>query len=705
MNHTKKYTKIQPKYEKYQIYLMELSDVLTIRNDNKQSIKKGTIRKYDCIQRFRVTELLNLLFKEIENNTKEIGNSILLDIILIWANTRAIRTTHGKGIRLQSYWLFTELYKQYPYIMYWYLYEIPKIGSFVDINNLYEMIHLEKNTNLCGYKIKDDLAKMYAMSLIDDIMFVKEHPNKSLLIKKTVSYAAKWVPKEGRSLDKATKMTSHIVKYLYPDLCKYNKRKAMKQFRYEVGLINKYIGTTEVLMASNNFSKINFRDVPVNCLAKHKKAWRGEDDNGLFKHEGNIDRLLCKHNYENYTTKSIIIDTKERRLITDDRWNKLREMLDSCDYDHIRNIAKLLVPWKSEPCTSGELNKLPRIYTAIIASDNEYFFNIRNNRIDNATVSNDMPYIQLPPPAPVISNIEYRMNTCTNPLDSMPELIPCPSVPILEVPFQNVSSKSDYTYSKSSVKSTPNDSWIERWDEYGEYKFYYNTSNGNVSCTLPNDKYDGINTFEIPVTRKEIDTPDSMPELISCSPVPDPFIPITANTSAISNTDELDIFSMGETMNLTGNTNDNIKITTFDFTSPIMREEIDTPDSMPDLKPCSPIPVYYLSKANSSNKSDINDEYTYDSNIDVEKINVEKINVVEKHTNDDIKDWVKEWKPMKQPAKKEKDVEKLEKIVFGGLGYGSIIQRIKDLEMAFFGYSHKTLTIDEAIKNLEIQLF
>jgi len=699
MNHTVKYTKIQPKYEDYQTYLMELSDVLTVRNNNKQSIKKGTIRKYDCIQRFRVTELLNLLFKEIENNTKKIGNSILLDIILLWVNTRAIRTTYGKGIRLQSYWLFTELYKHYPYVMYWYLYEIPKIGSFVDLNNLYEMIHLEKNTNLLSYKIKDDIAKVYAMALTDDIMFVKEHPNKSLLIKKTVSYAAKWVPKEGRSLDKATKMTSHIVKYLYPNLCKYNKRKAMKQFRYEVGLINKYIGTTEVLMAGKNFSKINFTEVPSTCLAKHKKAWKGEDNNGLFKYDGNIDRLLCKHNYENYTAKSIIIDTKERRLITDDRWNKLREMLDSCDYDHIRNIAKLLVPWKSEPCTSDELNKLPRIYTTVIVSDNEYFFNIRNNKIDSATVSNNMPYIQLPPPAPVISNIEYRMNIYTDTPDSMRELIPCSSVPILEVPFQNVSSKSDYAYSKSSVKSTPNDSWIERWDEYGEYKYYYNPSNGKVSCTLPDDKSDGINTFEIPVTRKEIDTPDSMPELISCSPIPelDSFIPINSNTF---NTIEPNIFGMGETMNLTDGTNDNIKITTSDFTIPIMREEIDTPDSLPELIPCSPIPVYDLSKENSPNKSDTNDGYTYDSNIDVEKINV-----VEKHTNNDVKDWVKVWKPMKQPTKKEKDVEKLEKIVFGGIGYGSIIQRIKDLELAFFGYNHKTLTIDEAIKNLEIQLF
>jgi hypothetical protein len=694
MNHTKKYTRIQPKYEKYQTYLMELSDVLAVRNDNKQSIKKGTIRKYDCIQRFRVTELLNLLFKEIENNTKEIGNSILLDIILIWVNTRAIRTTYGKGIRLQSYWLFTELYKHYPYIMYWYLYEIPKIGSFVDLNNLYEMIHLEKNTNLLSYKIKEDIAKVYAMALTDDIMFVKEHPNKSLLIKKTVSYAAKWVPKEGRSLDKVTKMTSHIVKYLYPNLCKYNKRKAMKQFRYEVGLINKYVGTTEVLMASKNFSKINFTEVPLTCLTKHKKAWKGEDDNGLFKYDGNIDRLLCRHNYENYITKPII-NTKERRLITDDRWNKLREMLDSDDYDHVRNIAKLIVPWKLEPCTLDELNKLPRIYTAVIVSDNEYFFNIRNNKIDRATVSNNTPYIQLPPPAPVISNIEYRMNIRTDTSDSIPELTPCYSVPILEVPFQNVSSKSDYVYSKSSVKSTPNDSWIEPW---GEYKDFYNPNNGKVSCTRSDDKSVDINTFEIPVTRKEIDTPDSMPELISWSPIPelDQFIPINSNTS---NTIEPNTSGTGETVNFTGGTNDGINITNSDFAIPI-REEADTPDSMPELISCSPIPVYDLSKENSSDKSDIHDGYTYESNIDVEKINV-----VEKHSNNDVKDWVKVWKPMKQPTKKEKDVEKLEKIIVGEIGYGSIIQRIQYLEMTFFGYNHTTLTIDEAIKNLEIQLF
>ena len=43
--------------------------------------------------------------------------------------------------------------------MYWFLYEMPKYGSFVDLNNLYELMHLEGKTNLTSHQLKDDIAK------------------------------------------------------------------------------------------------------------------------------------------------------------------------------------------------------------------------------------------------------------------------------------------------------------------------------------------------------------------------------------------------------------------------------------------------------------------------------------------------------------------------------------------------------------------
>ena len=46
--------------------------------------------------------------------------------------------------------------------MYWFLYEIPNYGSYLDLNNIYELIHLEQNTNLMSHKLKDDIA-MYVM--------------------------------------------------------------------------------------------------------------------------------------------------------------------------------------------------------------------------------------------------------------------------------------------------------------------------------------------------------------------------------------------------------------------------------------------------------------------------------------------------------------------------------------------------------------
>ena len=381
----------------YQNQLIELSQLLSYHSSGTLPVKKTSIRKYDCVHRIRIIELINNLLNNI--NFNDLSNidyqnthsyNVIRDLILIWINTRSIRTKYGWGVRLSSYWIFNELYNKYPYSMYWFLYEIPKFGSFVDLNNLYELMHLEGKTNITSYKLKDDIAKVYAYFLMKDIQFVKNNEGKNLLNKEMISYAAKWVPREGRSLSKKTGMTTHIVKYLYPNLFKFNKRLAMVQFRKDISLLNKTQGTTEIYMAGRKFSKINFENVPKKCFTKHERAWKGIDLNGYFKYANDNDRIECRKNYTNFVKNYYCSHHNYNYKFSINEWKNLRIMLDSEDYNSIRDIIEVVIPCLGTNkinLNRYDLSKLPEIFCIEIAKN---FDRESNNHITKQSLCKNL---------------------------------------------------------------------------------------------------------------------------------------------------------------------------------------------------------------------------------------------------------------------------------------------------------------------------
>ena len=62
---------------------------------------------------------------------------------------------------MSSYWIFNELYTAniHTLCIGFYMRSIEK-GSFVDLNNLYELMHLEGKTGLTSHQLKDDIAKV-----------------------------------------------------------------------------------------------------------------------------------------------------------------------------------------------------------------------------------------------------------------------------------------------------------------------------------------------------------------------------------------------------------------------------------------------------------------------------------------------------------------------------------------------------------------
>ena len=69
-----------------------------------------------------------------------------------------------------------------------------------------------------------------------------------------------------------------------------------------------------------------------------------------------------------------------------------------------------------------------------------------------------------------------------------------------------------------------------------------------------------------------------------------------------------------------------------------------------------------------------------------------------------VENWVQIWKPLEQPKKLVDEIASLERFIIGKEQAGTLEERIKNLEFNSFGYYHTSLTIEDAIKNLEVQL-
>ncbi len=98
-----------------------------------------------------------------------------------------------------------------------------------------------------------------------------------------ISNLAKWIPKQSKSFDKKLNFVTNICKRLYPDDKPITAR---KKYRKIVSALNKKLGTTEILLCSQNYSEIDFDKVPNLCLKKNMKTFlkNNESRNKLHKH-------------------------------------------------------------------------------------------------------------------------------------------------------------------------------------------------------------------------------------------------------------------------------------------------------------------------------------------------------------------------------------------------------------------------------------
>ena len=278
--------------------LCALNAKLTRGTTDKRPITKCTSSHHSAesigCDESQIKRLFSNVIDSVSTTPDAITNKVLLDLVIMMFNLRDIRGDYGKGERTLSYWMFFMLYSRMPGQMNKYIQEIPNYGSWADLNNIYAIAHGNTNWSnlLKGHQIsmlKDTIANVYAIQINNDL---GDNP---------LSLAAKWIPKEGRSFDKKTRMGKHIAKTMYPSIWADDFKKALRKYRKDITYLTRKLDVPERKMASTSkeWANIDFKKVPGRCMAKHTKAWNNVDKAGNLRTPDH-DRVKCAENYQEY---------------------------------------------------------------------------------------------------------------------------------------------------------------------------------------------------------------------------------------------------------------------------------------------------------------------------------------------------------------------------------------------------------------------
>ena len=238
-------------------------------------------------------------------DARAVTSKVLEDLVLMTFNLRDVRGTYGRGERTLSYWMFMNLFKMRPKPVSVLLRELPNYGGWMDINNLYEMTFNDAWTSFLDDEkitmLRNELATTYATQLVKDIMNLDKSTTSRDETVEKVSLAAKWVPKEGRSLDKRTRMGKHVARLMYPSLWESDFKTALRHYRTDISKLGAHLDVVERKMASTRkeWSSIDFDKMPGRAMAKRTKAWNNKTTKGETRSTDH-DRVMCSENYQKY---------------------------------------------------------------------------------------------------------------------------------------------------------------------------------------------------------------------------------------------------------------------------------------------------------------------------------------------------------------------------------------------------------------------
>lgn len=171
----------------------------------------------------------------------------------------------GKGEKDASRYLLCELFINFPDETLAIIHLIPEYGYWKDYNLIIQDCFNKPEYNKL---INSIYTIMYKQIIDDNNTLDKQSDNKLKL-----SLLAKWIPKEGRSMDRKYGITNRLAQLAFPEMYNKNKSTALKKWRKIVSRLNKTIHTVEILMSTGDFDKIKFSLVPGRVTNICKKAF------------------------------------------------------------------------------------------------------------------------------------------------------------------------------------------------------------------------------------------------------------------------------------------------------------------------------------------------------------------------------------------------------------------------------------------------
>jgi len=255
-----------------------------------------------------------------------VGNMTEVQVANFWSDlvvsafqVRNIRG-NGKGRRDQGFSMWVELLWRFPKTLMALLPELKEHGSWGDYNKLLDKYHgTPKYRSFYMNELSNAIYDLYVEQIKLDRETLDDYTQRKETAKRNghawdekceLSLAVKWLPKEGRALDKKIKCSKEIAKRMFPELFAKDFKAAMKALRQFYAPVQTAIKTTEVLECAKEFHRIDFRFVPGKTLFKKKKAYLYEHKKGGELRGSDADRLKCRDHLMTHLKKAVTGDAK-----------------------------------------------------------------------------------------------------------------------------------------------------------------------------------------------------------------------------------------------------------------------------------------------------------------------------------------------------------------------------------------------------------
>jgi len=183
----------------------------------------------------------------------------------------------------------------------------------------------------------------------------------------SISLAAKWAPREKSSnswlfILLATQYYGSYLSTTKENTQSYKKAllKCFTNYRKLLSSLNRKLDTLEIKQCSNNWSKINFNNIPSVALSKQRDALLNKK-NGKTRHPENEDRINCASNF----VKHVELSVKENNNLKGKRIgmeNFTKYALDIMNQEYPQDISVettiLNSQWNDNSTQNGLLGKM-----------------------------------------------------------------------------------------------------------------------------------------------------------------------------------------------------------------------------------------------------------------------------------------------------------------------------------------------------------